>query len=326
MPHFLSGKDAAAYRGGLAMNIRRLISSLAATLLTFQAFLPSRTSSAGQFETIRNEVDHDDPPPKEEKTKKKKNSSGHDHHHSDCDDDDSFLGELLGSIIGGIFEGATCRHRRRNRDIQYEYDDGETPISGNAHATEMYFAPYPYADGYVGYMVPSMVFLPEIPQTGSRRIQFEFGSDFDDIDRWAVRFLLEGTSGWGLDGDWNYYTERVSPGVQDHLHVGDVNVLFRLVETERIQGRLGIGVNWFDSGSVSDVGINGTVKVDVYPVQPIIMSGEVDYGTLGDAEMFHGMVSLGVNWRRAEIFAGYDYRKIGPVKLEGPMFGVQLWW
>ncbi len=42
--------------------------------------------------------------------------------------------------------------------------------------------------------------------------------------------------------------------------------------------------------------------------------------------MFHGAASLGVMWKRVEFFSGYDYRKIGPVELEGPLFGARVWW
>ena len=42
-----------------------------------------------------------------------------------------------------------------------------------------------------------------------------------------------------------------------------------------------------------------------------------------------GMVRLrggvGVNWSHAELFAGYDFVRIGGVNLQGPMVGLRVW-
>jgi len=302
-------------------------------ILILQFALTSQLAQAGQFDEIRSEVNQ--PPPKEKKKKRK--SHDHDHYHHHDDDDDGF-GNIFVEFVFGIV-AAPFRSRRPEPDIQYEFSNPAfdsqphrlpPTIEQFGPAAEsidplMSFAHYPYADDLDGNMMYSDSSTAR-PQAGSKRLWFEYGSDFDDIDRWTGKFLVEGKQGFALDGGWNYYTERLAPAVQDNLHVGDVNLLFRLVETPKTQWRLGVGMNWFHSREMTDLGLNVTTKVDCYPINPIVFSGEVDYGGVGDAEMFHGGVSVGVIWNHVEIFSGYDYRKIGPVELEGPMFGVRLWW
>jgi len=40
--------------------------------------------------------------------------------------------------------------------------------------------------------------------------------------------------------------------------------------------------------------------------------------------VFHARGTVGVLWNRLEVFAGYDYRRIGVVDFQGPVAGVQL--
>ena len=75
----------------------------------------------------------------------------------------------------------------------------------------------------------------------------------------------------------------------------------------------------------SDAGLNFTLGADFYPNDPFIVSGEIDWGWLGAADLFHGRVSLGVIHHGWEMFAGYDYYHIGDVEIDGPMLGLRFW-
>jgi len=303
-----------------------------AQILIVVVLFTAQMVQAGQFDQIRGEVSQTQQQPQPKEKKEKRKSHGHHYNHDCDDDDDNVIGDIFGQIVFGIV-AAPFKSRRGDVDVPYYFTDDE--VHRLPPAIEQYgppsetfdplmsFAHYPYADDLNGNMMYSNS-LTARPR--SSRFWFEYGSDFDDVDRWTGKFLIEGSHGFGLDGDWNYYTERLGPGVQDNLHVGDANFLFRLIETPKTQWRLGVGMNWFHSRDMTDLGLNVTTKVDYYPIQPLIFSGEVDYGGIGDAEMFHGALSLGLIWNHVELFGGYDFRKIGPVELEGPMFGVRLWW
>ena len=154
---------------------------------------------------------------------------------------------------------------------------------------------------------------------------FEYGSSFDGLDRRSVGLLFEHSSRVGIDFKWDSYVEDLGGGFSDELHLGDVNLLFRVAESENYLIRAGMGVNILGDAFGSDAGFNVTAKADLFPVKPLVLSGELDLGTIGDAEMFHIAGKAGFMLKRFEVFGGYDYRTIGGVALQGPMVGVQVW-
>jgi hypothetical protein len=184
------------------------------------------------------------------------------------------------------------------------------------------FARYPYADGYERFTI-SEDRAPVSSKLWSGRLAVDYGDDFDRIDRWGGRFLWETRLGVGLDGEMNFYRERML-GSDDTLALGDLNVLYRVFETERTQWRIGIGMNWLADHD-TDLGLNFTLRSDWQPCWPLVLAGEVDWGTLGHATTFHGHVSAGVMVRQCEVFVGYDYRTVDSVELEGPLVGLRWW-
>jgi hypothetical protein len=111
----------------------------------------------------------------------------HHHHHDDHDDGDSFLGSLLGVFLQGMFDSTTASS---DTSIDFQYDDHveSTP------STNYFFAHYPYADGLGGYMFDEH--LDVRPENRGQSIWFEYGNDFDQIQRYSMKFLLEDRSGW----------------------------------------------------------------------------------------------------------------------------------
>jgi hypothetical protein len=51
----------------------------------------------------------------------------------------------------------------------------------------------------------------------------------------------------------------------------------------------------------------------------------LEFGTLGDAGVFHYRVTFGCAWSHVEVFAGYDALRIGSVWLDGPLVGCRVW-
>lgn len=184
------------------------------------------------------------------------------------------------------------------------------------------FARYPYADGCEGYMYSSD---SRVGKDWAGRVQFEFGSDFDGVDRTGGAFLIETVSGWGADFAWNSYREDVPGGGYDELHIGDANLLYRIAETDHSLVRVGVGAAWLGDAYDTDFGVNFTLRGDFMPADPVVLSGELDLGTLGDAQHVHAAGTVGVMLGRAEVYGGYDYRRIGDVEIEGPMLGLRVW-
>ncbi len=183
----------------------------------------------------------------------------------------------------------------------------------------MFFLEYPYAYSFDGYLTQAGA-VPT--HNGTASVWFEYGDDSEGLRRHGVGFVASRIEGIGLDFKWDSYQEDVGNGNRDELHFVDINVLFNVAKSEHYLVRAGIGANILGDAFGSESGINFTSRVDLFPAKPIVVSGEIDLGTIGDAETFHVAGKIGLLLDRFELFGGYDYRRI---PLEGPMAGIQIW-
>jgi hypothetical protein len=288
------------------MGHRRWRNWLGAGLFAVAVWARPTLVLAGELDEAREDVRRERP--RQSSTEPRGQGTSSQCGRSEDDDEGSFLGDLLASI----FFPRSWRSHQGN-DVEYELD------------ARMLFAHHPYADGLDGYMMRED-WVPARPLLGTTRFWFEYGDNFDGLTRYAGKLLVDTRSRFGIDGDWNYYTENLGGGRRDDLHVGDVNLLYRFAETPNVQLHAGAGLNWmYDPGRI-DLGMNFTLRADLFPVRPLILSSEFDGGWLGHAGMVHAAVSAGVNYRHVELFAGYDYREIGSADLAGPMLGGRIWY
>jgi hypothetical protein len=231
--------------------------------------------------------------------------------HDSCDNDDQHLnGEELtiaamiaGTIVTGPFTlppillGDTYDHAGRFPDYPYQHD------------------------------IPGSMFIDRACQNPGKpwqtSVSLEAGDVSDTLDRFAGRLEVGTTCRLDLDSEWNYFTEQTSFG-PDELHVGDVNLVVRFAQTEQIQFRSGLGVNWLADDAGADAGFNFTYGFDAFPARPWVFTAVVDWGTLGHAPLLHGRATAGVQLHRCEIFAGYDYRSIGKADFDGPIAGLTV--
>ncbi len=197
-------------------------------------------------------------------------------------------------------------------------------LAGDDHCWPGYFSRYPYEHGVDGYMVVAPG-LPRGKRTHSLQICSEYADDFDKVSRMGTRVLLDSTSRWGIDSEFNYWRESLAPGQHDDLWTGDANVVFRFAQSGWLQVRAGLGMNWLADDTASDFGVNLTYHADLFPVRPWIVSMELDVGSLGDETLVHGRVTSGLQWRFSEIFIGYDYYEVDQTELNGLVSGLRLW-
>ena len=164
------------------------------------------------------------------------------------------------------------------------------------------------------------------PSTTSHIAQFnvEYATDFDDLQRVGGKLLWEHSTRFGVDTSVNYFQEAVQGLPDDSLWLGDANVVFRFAQSERLVMRTGLGVNWI-SDDGSDAGFNFTYGADWFPDDPVIVSAEIDWGTLGDASLFHGRVTVGAVFEHVELFTGFDYYDIDGTPLRGMVAGLRVW-
>ena len=138
--------------------------------------------------------------------------------------------------------------------------------------------------------------------------------------------LVEGTWRWGIESDVRHIHEEWLPAGQDELWLGDANVLFRFAQSESVQMRTGLGVNFLNDPIGTDFGFNFTYGGDWFPVQPLVVSGELDAGTLGSSHLYHLRGTIGANWNISEVYVGYDYYDVGRTQIAGLVAGVRLWY
>lgn len=230
----------------------------------------------------------------------------------DCDsDDDAVLTQLALLGLSSPF-WAPQALMRDNYDITYRFPE----------------YPHQYRRGYM---------ISDAQTRGGRgeelcrldlgvRASGEYGTNFSGIDWMAGRFLLETSARFGLDADFRFLEEHLGAGATDSLWLGDMNFFYRFAQSRRCTVRAGVGFNWLSDTQQDDFGANFTYAVDWYPHKPMVVSAEMDFGWLGDASLFHGRLTTGVNYRNAEAYIGYDYLRIDDFDLNGLVAGVRLWW
>ena len=263
---------------------------------------------AGELQSVREAVRKQSSAPAETEPKKNKKRRSR---RSNCDDDAGFrlvLGDLIGKVL---FVAVSSPWWVPHVAVDDDLSDWAS------------FPSAPYDDGHDGYLVIDT--LAPIEADGlAARIRTEYGTDFDDLSRIGTRLIVDTGSRFGIDTEWNQWFEETG-GSRDTLATGDFNLVYRFAQHERIQFRSGLGFNWLADSGEGDFGFNFTYGVDVFPIEPVILSGTLDVGSLGDAAFVHVRSTAGVNWGPAELFAGYDYQRIGPVNLHGLVAGLQLW-
>jgi hypothetical protein len=241
-------------------------------------------------------------------------------------DDDSLLGALFGGLAGDSGgDGSGWYVLGAAWTLPHDAWDAGSRI-------DIRYAPFPYADAKTRYVVldrtpdgkPSYYDLPDT-QWWSVRASAEAGSNFDGLDRLGLRLFLDTNTRFGLKSDWDYYSEKQPCGCRDTLWLGDVTATYRFVQNEGILMTTGLGGRFsFDHGH-DHGGLNFLYGFDLFPAKPWHLFGDFDGGFVGSAGYARLRGGVGVNCTHVELFAGYDFVRIGGVNLQGPMAGLRLW-
>lgn len=212
---------------------------------------------------------------------------------------------------------------------------GPMALLGDSYQAPAGFPRRPYAGGRPGYLwldraalSPPDTPLPPPPPGVKRwavRLSVEEGNDFDHVNRLGGELRLDTQSRLGVLGHWNWYHEVFSCGCTEDFFVGDLNLTYRFAQHELAQFYTGAGWRVLTDGCVAREGVNLLYGFDLFPVQPLVISGLVDGGTLGSLGVIHTRVSLGLVRKGWELMGGYDFLRIGWVDLQGPFLGLRLW-
>jgi len=265
-------------------------------------------------------------------------SSGHfsGSHYSHCDDDDDDS-SLFGAIFGWMFQGIAHVAFGGLRNEGYDYK----------------FPPFPYyqSNGYqeslvtkslsdLGYDISSSygetIDMPDCEETIDlrcdhlRRISFrfdsEYGTDTAQLSRIGSHLMMSSSQGLGIDTEFSYFIEKQTDAPDDNLWLGDINVIYRFIESENIQWRWGLGMNWLTSQGITKTGFNFTMSADLYLGKPWIVSTGFDVGTIGETDLFQFRITAGINIRHVEAYTGYQYYDIGTSQMNFLIAGARVWW
>ncbi len=196
-----------------------------------------------------------------------------------------------------------------------------------------YFPAHPYALPNCHYVYTEEV----LPQDNEKpfcdetylkswavRLTLEDGNNFDTLNRLGGRFELDTAWRLGLETNWNYFHESIGTAHSDETVLGDVNATWRFAQSGWMQWHVGMGANVMTDRHGTRGGLNFLYSVDLYPIDPLVLSAEVNGGYIDQAWVIHARGTVGWQIDRFELFAGYDYRGIGNAVLQGPMAGVKV--
>jgi len=210
--------------------------------------------------------------------------------------------------------------------------------AGDDHTLPASFSDYPYDRTEireVGHEWVSTEGFLVLGQPGSAALgsswyantAVELGHDFThDLERVRVQFLVETSSRFGLESGWDFWSEGLDTPQRDDLLLGDLNLTYRFAQCPWMNWRAGGGLRWLADDRETNFGWNLTYGADFFPGRPWIMSGVLDYGSLGHEEFFQARATAGWIRDRAEVYLGYDFTHVGSLGLHGPIVGLRVWY
>jgi hypothetical protein len=166
---------------------------------------------------------------------------------------------------------------------------------------------------------------PEFLKTWSLRFDVEGGNDFDGLSRLAGRVFLDGPRRFGFLANFDYFRESLPFGERDETVFSDYNFTYRFVQSGWILMHAGLGMRHQIDHGDDQFGFNFLYRGDLFPLRPFHIASELSVGNLNEALVLNGRLSVGANWRNLEVFAGYDFLRVGDANLQGPFLGLRCW-
>jgi hypothetical protein len=198
-----------------------------------------------------------------------------------------------------------------------------------------YFPHHPYSDDLPGYLrigfsgydptAPGDNDKPSLVKTWAVRVSLEDGNNFDDINRLNGRVFVDTTWRVGLWTNWSWLHQTLPRGCTDDSLLSDTNLTYRIAQSERVEIHAGGGFRMLNYSGGTRFGGNFLYSADLFLTDPFVLSGLFEIGWLGSDLVLEGRGTVGVIYHRVELFAGYDFLRIGSSNIQGPLAGIRLW-
>lgn len=315
-------------------NLRHLHAcSIAVVWLAIAIGLPRDVKAQDALERLREDVrashDPSDSPPTPS-TPDRSPSNRSSLEYSDDDSDGWIPGELIGlaAYVGmaTVTSPIWVPHAMLGDDfkvagsfLHFPYEDGESYLVVGSSGGP---CPPRSAGSEEGYFDLASTCTSR-PWSG--RVQCDWGGDLERLERIAGHLLVSTGSRLEWDSQFDYFREAQPGHRHDGLWLGDCNLAFRFAQSPNVLLRAGVGVNWLADAVDADFGVNFTYGFDIFPRRPWVLSSELDWGTLGSAELFRLRTTAGITLHGIEVYSGYEYLDIDRLHQNSLLGGVRLW-
>jgi len=159
-------------------------------------------------------------------------------------------------------------------------------------------------------------------QTTRWQLFVDHGRDQDGLSRTGFGLYMGNAGLLGLDSGWVYWQEPLADGRTDGLLIGDLNLHLQFLTLPAVQWTVGVGPRFLTDGYGGSAGGNVTTRLEIYPVQPLILRAEADLGNLGPAFVVEGRVSAGVAIGPLELYGGFSTLRIADVVFDSWLGGL----
>jgi hypothetical protein len=140
--------------------------------------------------------------------------------------------------------------------------------------------------------------------------------------RLALPYLLD------ISTHYSFFLEATEEGLVAAA-LGRISAELRLIDDPVAQLRLGGGIRHFHDSLGGVVGGDGLIALDLFPIDPVVVSTELGIGFVGEAVVVSARGTVGAIFDSTEIYAGYHYEGLFAggehVDLGGPILGVRAW-
>ncbi len=294
---------------------------LIAFVLVFGFCLTSDLYGQGKLGRVRETVRRHETPPSETTHHHQDNNSNEEKHRNHRSPQPCYGG---GASLGSVFMTTPLFNNHRPQRIVHEHIHvvEPAPLALTEPGDQTYFD-QDVSDSIMLSQRPIVRPWENYFKTWSKRLSATYGSDFDEIAQGYFGLLLQSPGGFGLDSSVMMLREN-SATFRDHLWIGDVNLVYEVINSSDFRARIGVGINWLGDSYGGDSGANLTSGFDWQLSPKWILTGETDFGNLGDSDLFRGELSIGRQFNNAEWTTGYRHTDIGGTSLGSVFTGFRF--
>lgn len=157
------------------------------------------------------------------------------------------------------------------------------------------------------------------------RLAVENSNDLGGLNRLSGRLQLDTAWRMGFSANMTWLNERLPCGCVDSAGMGEYNLTYRFAQCEWMVMHAGLGFRNLFDGNRDVLGVNFLYSADLFRMDPVVVSTQLDLGNLQDAFVVRARATIGWQLRYFELYAGYDFLRIGEVNIQGPVAGLRLW-